>query len=120
MTQENQNLLTPYDNLLIQHGEQVHQVIKDMNNCRLEDIRKACASDIEPLLNLFHGSSPTKKKEELIVFLKLLPEYKSSDPDVLYRRLKALKERIRVTEGSSDLYFYALRKYRSTTSENEE
>ena len=71
------------------------------------------------IINLFRGASPSKKKEEFIEFLRLMPEYKSADPAVLYRRLKALKEHIRKTEGNSDLYFYALRKYRSTTSENE-
>ena len=117
--QENHNFLTPYENLLLEHETHIHQVIEDIQKCKLELVRKTSTNDMSQIINLFRGSSPTKKKEELVEFLKLMPEYKSSDPDVLYRRLKALKEHIRVTEGNSDLYFYALRKYRSTTSENE-
>ena len=113
---ENSNILTPYENFLLEHEQHVHQVIDDMQKCKLELIRRTPVEEMEKILKLFKGSSLNKKKEELMEFLRLMPEYRSTDQDVLYRRLKALKERIKVTQGTSDLYFYALRTYRSISA----
>ena len=118
MTSKNQESLPPYENLLIEDKDYVHQIIQDILNCRLDSVRRARAVDMEPILKLFLGSSPNKKREQLLEFLKLMPEYKTTDQEVLYRRLKALKDNLRRTEGNSDLYFYALRKY-GKTSESE-
>ena len=110
-----------YETILLQHKDHVHDIIQDMLNCKLDAIRKTSVHDIEPLINLFLSSTPHKKKEALIEFLRLMSEYRTTDQEVLYRRLKALKDDLRRTEGNSDLYFYALRKYgQASTSENEE
>ena len=111
-----------YDILLLENEDIVHQAVQDILNCRMDAIRKSKAEDIEQILNLFIGSSPTKKKEQLMEFLKLMPEYRTADSDLLYQRLKALQEKIIRTEGYSDLYFHAYRKYRNITADenNEE
>ena len=110
---------SPFDNLLIQHGDHVHNIIQDMKNCKLEDIRKTNVHDIEPILNMFIGSTLRHKRDVLIEFLKIMPEYKTADQNVLYQRLKALQDHIKRTEGNSDLYYYALRKYRNENNEEE-
>ena len=110
-----------YDILLLENEDIVHQAVQDILNCRMDAIRKSKAEDIEQILNLFIGSSPTKKKEQLMEFLKLMPEYRTADSDLLYQRLKALQEKISRTEGYSDLFFHAYRKYRNITgNENDE
>ena len=120
MTSENLAFLTPYENLLLTNETHVHQVLQDILNCRLEAIRRTKPEDMEKIINLFKGRTPNQKREELVEFLKLMPEYKTTDQDVLYRRLKALKDQIKAKEGVSDLYFYAMRKYRRTsTSESD-
>ena len=111
---------TTYDSLLLQQKENMHAIIQDILNFRVESVKKTSVHDMEPLLNLFLGSSPHKKKEALVEFLRLMPEYRTTDQEVLYRRLKALKDNLRRTEGNSDLYFYALRKYGKTTESESE
>ena len=110
----------PYDTFLLQHEEHMHLVLQDILSCSTEAIRRTNVRNIENLLSLFKGSSPHKKKEELVEFLRLMPEYKTNDQDLLYRRLKALKDQIKVTQGTSDLYLYASRRYRNmSTSESD-
>ena len=102
---------TPYDTFLLEHEEHLHQIYQDIQACKVENIRRTSIHDIENILSLFRGATPTKKREALIDFLRVMPEYKTTDQDVLYRRLKALKDRIKVTHGTSDLYYYAMKKY---------
>ena len=111
---------TTYNSLLLQQKENMHAVIQDILNYRVECVKKTSVREMEPLLNLFLGSTPHKKKEMLIEFLRLMPEYRSTDQEVLYRRLKALKDDLKRTEGNSDLYFYAMRKYGKTTESESE
>ena len=113
---------SPYDTLLTQCGDNVHDVIQGILNCKLEAIRRTSVHDIEPILNLFLGSTLKKKREALIEFLKLMPEYRTTDEEVLYNRLKTLQEQIKRTTGDTDLYYYALRRYGNTIVEenNEE
>ena len=110
---------SPFDKLLIQQGDYVHNIIQDMNKCKLEAIRKTSVHDIEPILNMFIGSTLRHKRDILIEFLKIMPEYKTSDQNILYQRLQALQDHIKRTEGTSDLYYYALRKYRNENNEEE-
>ena len=110
----------PYDTFLLQYKDHIHIVIQDILNCSTEAIRRTNVHNIENVLSLFKGSSLYKKKDELVEFLKIMPEYKTNDQDLLYRRLKALKDQIKVTQGTSDLYLYASRKYRNmSTSESD-
>ena len=119
-TQSTVQFPMPYDTFLLQYKDHIHAVIQDILNCSTEAIRRTNVHNIENVLSLFIGPSLHKKKEELVEFLRLLPEYKTTDQDLLYERLKALKDHLRRTEGDSDLYFYALRKYRKTNENNEE
>ena len=109
-----------FDNLLIQYSDYIHSIIHDINSCKFEDIRKTSVHDIEPILNLFIGSTLKHKRDTLIEFLKIMPEYKTLDQNVLYQRLKALQDYIKQTEGTSDLYYYALRKYGNENKNEEE
>ena len=116
----NLDFLTPYDNFLLQNEDHVHQVIQDILACRIEVVRRTSIHNIDNILNLFKGSSKQRKKEEFAEFLRLMPEYRSTDQDVLYRRLKALQDQIKVTQGTSDLYLYAARKNAAfSTNQNE-
>ena len=112
---------TPYDNLLIQHGEHMHMVMQDIKDCKVEAIRMVNVHDLEPLLNLFEGATLSKKRDALMAFLRIMPEYKTNDQEVLLRRLKALKEQLKREGGYTDLYYWAVWRYRRTqTNENEE
>ena len=112
--------LTPYETVLLNNGDYIHQVIQDILNCKVEAIRKTSVRNMPGLLNLFIGSTPQAKKDQLLEFLRLLPEYKTTDQEVLYRRLCALQDHLRRTEGNSDLYFYAIRKYKNSNENNEQ
>ena len=114
------NNLTPYETILLNNGDYIHQVIQDILNCKVEAIRKTSVRNMPGLLNLFIGSTPQAKKDQLLEFLRLLPEYKTTDQEVLYRRLRALQDHLRRTEGNSDLYFYAIRKYKNSNENNEQ
>ena len=116
----NNDNLTPYETYMIENGDYVHQAVQDMLTCKLEAIRKTSVRDMTNILDLFIGSSQQVKKDQLVEFLKLMPEYKTTDKEVLYRRLKGLQEYISRTEGNSDLFFYALRKYKKTNENTEE
>ena len=110
-----------YEKLLLENEDLIHQAFQDSLNCKIDAIRKTKVEDIEQILNLFFGPTLAKKREQLIDFLKLMPEYRTTDSDLLYQRLKALQEKISRTEGYSDLFFHAYRKYRNITgNENNE
>ena len=108
---------SPYDTLLMQYGDCVHDNMQSILNCKLEAIRKTSVHDIEPILNMFIGSTLRHKRDMLIEFLKLMPEYRTTDQEVLYNRLKTLQEQIKRTTGDVDLYYYALRRYGNTIVE---
>ena len=114
------NLPTPYDYILLQYGDHVLQVIQDILSCKVEAIRNTHVHDMEPLLNLFRGTTLSKKRDALMEFLSIMPEYKTTDQELLYERLKRLKEQIKHEGNQSDLLLWALWKYRRTAqSENE-
>ena len=115
MEDERLNFPTPFDKFLYQNRDLVHAIIQDMLNCKIESIRKTSVHDMEPILNLFRGSTLNKKRESLIEFLGIMPEYKTNDKDLLYERLKKLKAQIK-QEGYADLLYYALYKYRNTSA----
>ena len=110
---------TPYDTFLLEHGEHLHNILQDIRACKIETIRKTSVNDMEQILNLFKGSTLVKKREAFMQFLIIMPEYRSTDQEVLYRRLKQLKERIKVTDGTSDLYYWAMRKYKDTSDQSD-
>ena len=110
----------PYENFLVQYQDHIHQVLQDIMNCRVDNIRRTPVKDMEAILNLFKGTSLNKKREALVEFLRIMPEYRTTDQELLYQRLKALKEHIKTNEGYSDLYLWALWKYRRTSQSESE
>ena len=116
----NLDFLTPYENFLLQNEDHVHQVIQDIQACKIELLRRTSINALDNILDLFNGTSKQRKKEEFVEFLRLMPEYRSTDLEVLYRRLKALQDQLKVTQGTSDLYLYASRKHAAlATNQNE-
>ena len=113
------SLPTPYETFLQEHGEHLHAIVQDMLNCRLDAIRATRVKDIEPILNLFKGPSLAVKKNLFVEFLRIMPEYRTTDQELLYTRLKTLKERIKVKDGTSDLYYWAMRTYRTSANESD-
>ena len=121
MSIENTNIefSNPYETFLLQHGDHIHQVLQDIQACKIEAIRRTSVNDIDKVIKLFKGATLQKRKEALIEFLKVMPEYRTTDQELLYRRLKALKEHIKVTHGTSDLYYWAMRRYNVSASESD-
>ena len=58
-----------YDKLLIQQDETIHAIIQDILSCTIEDIKRTKTVDMMEVLENFSGSSPHKKKAELLDFL---------------------------------------------------
>ena len=119
MTVPGLSLPEPYETFLLEHGEHLHAKVQDMLNCRLDAIRATSVKDIEPILNLFKGPSLAQKKALFVEFLRIMPEYKTTDKELLYKRLKALKDYIKVKDGTSDLYYWAMKRYRASANESD-
>ena len=111
----------PYEKLLIDQKDYIHALIQSIVNTRLEDIRRTKVTDMEEILAMFKGSTPNKQREALVEFLKVMPEYKTTDQDTLLLRLKALKAELKRQHEITDLLLWAKLKYQrsQTQSENE-
>ena len=100
-----------YDKLLIQQDETIHAIIQDILSCTIEDIKRTKTVDMMEVLENFSGSSPHKKKAELLDFLRIMPEYKTTDKDTMALRLKALKKELHRRGEIEDLLIWAKLKY---------
>lgn len=109
-----------YQRMLIQREEEINYLIKDIMNMKIESIRKTKCSDIANILNLFSGTTPGKKKDELIEFLRLMPAYRTCDQEVLRSRLELLKGTIKQRDHISDLLVYAKLKHQKEEEQKEE
>ena len=109
----------PYEKLLAQQEEYVHAVVKSIFDCKLDDVRHTRCEDIERILNFFSGSTQKKKREALVEFLKICPEYRTTDQDVLYQRLKALEAELRRKGEISELLIWAKLKYQREQKQTE-
>ena len=102
---------TTYEKLLTQQDETIHAIIQDILACKLDDIKKTKVVDMPEVLASFTGSTQNKKKEELLEFLRLMPEYKTTDKDTMALRLKALKKELYRRGEIEDLLIWAKLKY---------
>ena len=101
----------PYSQLLVQQDEHIHKIIQGILGCRMDSIRKTKCQDMIHILDMFNGQSPSKQKEALIEFLQIMPEYKTTDQDELYQRLRALRAELKRRGEITDLLIWAKLKY---------
>ena len=96
-----------YEEMLVKHTEVINSIVKDILDFKLGDLKTTKVDTIDSMLKLFNGSTPNKKKENLIEFLRLMPSFRTSQPEILERRLRDLKDELRQREGIKDLLVYA-------------
>lgn len=96
-----------YEEMLVKHTEVINSIIKDIFAFKLGDLKTTKVDTIDNILKLFNGSTPNKKKENLIEFLRLMPSFRTAQPEILERRLQDLKDELRKREGIKDLLVYA-------------
>ena len=109
-----------YQRMLTEREDEINHLIKDIMDMKIESIRKTRCSDIAAILNLFSGTTPGKKKDELIEFLRLMPAYRTCDQEVLRNRLEYLKATIKQRDKISDLLVYAKLKHQKEEEQKEE
>ena len=117
--QQQPQTLQPYELLLFQQTDHIHEVINDIVNCKLEDIRRTKLEEMKPILSLFRGGTPYKQRENLIEFLRLMPEYKTTDPNKLYQRLTTLQAHLTTKGEITDLLIWAMYKQQKFLEKNE-
>ena len=96
-----------YEEMLVKHTEVINSIVKDILDFKLGDLKTTKVDTIDSMLKLFNGSTPNKKKENLIEFLRLMPSFRTTQPEILERRLRDLKDELRQREGIKDLLVYA-------------
>ena len=109
----------PYEKLLIEERDYIHRLVQSIMNTKLEDIRKTKLADMAEILTMFKGSTPNKQKEALIEFLKIMPEYKTTDKDVLLLRLRTLKRELKREHEITDLLTWAKLRYQRSQLQRE-
>ena len=102
---------TTFEKLLTQQDATIHTIIQDILSCKLDDIKKTKVGDMVEVLENFSGTTPNKKKEELLEFLRIMPEYKTTDKETMALRLKALKKELHRRGEIEDLLIWAKLKY---------
>ena len=95
------------DKILRYREKDFNAMIQDMTTFSAQTVRNANVKDIEELLKYFTAPTMSKKKEELIEFLRIMPGYKTSDKYLLQRRLGQLVYHQVRTGGIRDPLLYA-------------
>ena len=95
------------DKILRYREKDFNAMIQDMTTFSAQTVRNASIKDIEELLKYFTAPTMSKKKEELIEFLRIMPGYKTSDKYLLQRRLGQLVYHQVRTGGIRDPLLYA-------------
>ena len=120
---DSENLRMPspdtYENLLTQQDETIHAIVKDILACKLEDIKNTKVGEMAEILSNFTGKNAYSKKAESIEFLRIMPEYKTTDKDTMALRLKALKMELHRRGEIEDLLIWAKLKYAREQKQNE-
>ena len=93
--------------LLIYREKDFNAMIRDTRSFSAQTVRSSAIKDIEELLKFFTASTPSKKKEELVEFLRLMPGYSTHDKNILQRRLQMLYYHLKQTGGIRDPLLYA-------------
>ena len=114
-----ENPTAPYEKLLIEEDEYIHQIVQEITNCKTNDVKKTKCADISGILRYFSGSSPHKQKESLVEFLIIMPEYKTTNTDLLELRLRALKDELKRRGEITDLLIWAKLKYQKSRHQSE-
>ena len=102
-----EKIIETYEELLVKRTEVINSIIKDILAFKLGDLKTTKVDSIDRILVLFNGSTPNKKKENLIEFLRLMPSFRTTDPELLERRLKNLKYELTKRDTIKDLLIYA-------------
>ena len=103
-----------YEELLIEEGELVNNMMKDSMRLKLEEIKSTPCADIPEILAFFEGQSQSGKRKALMNFLKDYPAYKSTDPKLLRYRLMNLKRKgseVIRTGGPKYEYYQKIARY---------
>ena len=95
------------DKILRYREKDFNAMIQDMTTFSAQTVRNASIKDIEELLKYFTAPTMSKKKEELIEFLRIMPGYKTNDKYLLQRRLGQLVYHQVRTGGIRDPLLYA-------------
>ena len=115
-----ENPTSPYEMLLVKEDEYIHQIVQGIMNCKTNDVKRTKCAEIAAVLRYFSGSSPHKQKEALTEFLTIMPEYRTTNPELLEARFKALKDELKRRGEITDLLIWAKLKYQKPqSSENE-
>ena len=96
-----------YQKLLINREKEMNALVKDILGYSQNLIKNAKVEQIADVLYFFKGNSPTKKKLELIEFMRLNPAYWTCDKEKLISRIEALKSVIKQRDHLNDLILYA-------------
>ena len=103
--------------MLVKQDATIHNIIKDILSCKMDDIKKTRVQDMLDVLEQFSGTTLNKKKEELMEFLRIMPEYKTTDKEVMARRLTALKAELKRRGEIQDLLIWAKINYHKQNGE---
>ena len=95
------------DKILRYREKEFNAMIEDMRTFSAQTVRNASIKDIEDLLKLFTAPTMSKKKEELIEFLRLMPGYRTHDKYLLQERITKLIWHQNRTGGIRDPLLYA-------------
>ena len=106
-----------YEDMLVKQDATIHNIIKDILSCKMDDIKKTRVQDMLDVLEQFSGTTLNKKKEELMEFLRIMPEYKTTDKEVMARRLTALKAELKRRGEIQDLLIWAKINYHKQNGE---
>ena len=111
-------LNSAYEKLLREADESVHRAIRDVLDCKMDDVKRTKVIELREVLNNFSGETLNRKKEELMEFLRIMPEYKTANPNLLTARLQALKEELKKRGKIEDLLIWAKLKYKRKEQSN--
>ena len=114
-----ERVIAEYDEMLTKHTEVINTIIKDILDFKMSYIKMTKTSSMSNILRMFPGSTDNKKRENLIEFLRLLPAYRTTDPELLERRLHDLKTNL-LRETALRTYSFTLisKTPRQTTKKN--
>ena len=115
-----ERVIETYEEMLVKQTEVINSIIKDILAFKLGDLKTTKVDSIDRILVLFNGSTPNKKKENLIEFLRLMPSFRTTHPETLERRLRDLKNELRQRDGIKDLLVYAQLQNAKTDNEEEQ
>lgn len=103
----------PYEKLLIENEEDIHAIVQDIVNTKTRDIKATKLVEMAGILKYFSGSTPHKQKEALLEFLNIMPEYKTTNMDLMEKRLTGLKNELKRRGEICDLLIWAKLKYQN-------